>query len=282
MVKKLVKREIALILDSDENSGALQKSADGSTFSVQFDQPLLIPKNAINPVLEVLESAVWFSTPNIFDGSTGEIPNNTFRAYIAPVPDIYDLTIPQGVYDIPAIKLAINEAVKDATGLTSDFLSELRLNDATGRTEMSVGLGGATIEFVSPNSLNTILGYEENTFYSQGGGPTDILYVSPNIPQVNSVNFYLIQCDLVDKGIRFNNIYSQIIETILIDVAPGEQILTKPYHPPTCMIEHIAGNPITNVRVSLLNDSLRNANTGGENYYVRLSLKWYEQIEIHL
>ena len=147
---------------------------------------------------------------------------------------------------------------------------------------MSVGLGGATIEFVSPNSLNTILGYEENTFYSQGGGPTDILYVSPNIPQVNSVNFYLIQCDLVDRGIRFNNTYSQIIETILIDVSPGEQILTKPYHPPTCMIEHIAGNPITNVRVSLLNDSLRNANTGGENYYVRLSLKWYEQIEIHL
>ena len=79
MVKKLVKREIALILDSDENSGALQKSADGSTFSVQFDQPILIPKNAINPTLDVEESAVWFSTPNIFDGSTGEISNNTFR-----------------------------------------------------------------------------------------------------------------------------------------------------------------------------------------------------------
>jgi len=280
MVRKLVKREIALILDSDENSGALNKTTDGSTFSVQFEQPIHIPRNAINPTLDVEESAVWFSTPNVFDGSTGETPNNTFR--VNDVLNTYNLTIPQGIYDIPAIKQAINDAYTDASGITSQFLSVLRLNEATGRTELSVGLGGAYIEFVSPNSLANLLGFLENTQYTQGGGPTDILYVSPNTPQINNVNFYLIQCDIVDRGIRFNNNYNQIIETILIDVAPGEQILTRPYHPPTCMVENIVGNPLSRVRVSLLTDSLIPANTGGENYYVRLSLKWYEPIEIHI
>jgi hypothetical protein len=280
MVKKLVKREIALVLDSDENAGALNKTTDGSTFSVQFNQPILIPKNAINPTLDVEESAVWFSTPNIFDGSTGETPNNTFR--VNDITNTYDLTIPQGVYDIPAIKTAINDAYTDASGITSEFLQVLRLNEATGKTELAVGLGVGYIEFVSPNSIATILGFLEDTQYTQGGGATSILYVSPNIPQVNSVNFYLIQCDIVDRGIRFNNNYNQIIETILIDVAPGEQILTRPYHPPTSMIENIVGNSITKIRVSLLTDSLLPANTGGENYYIRLSLKWYEQIEIHI
>jgi hypothetical protein len=280
MVKKLVKREIAVILDSDEKSGALQKSADGSTFTVQFEQPLFIPRNAINPTLDVEESAVWFSTPNIFDGSTGETPNNTFR--VNDIANTYDLTIPQGVYDIPAIKTAINDAYTDVSGITSEFLQILRLNEATGKTELAVGVGAGYIEFVSPNSIANLLGFLEDTQYTQGGGPTSILYVSPNIPQVNNVNFYLIQCDLVDRGIRFNNNYNQIIETILIDVAPGEQILTRPYHPPTCMIDHIAGNPVSNVRVALLTDSLIPANTGGENYYVRISLKWYEQIDIHI
>lgn len=280
MVKKLVKREIALILDSDTNSGAINKSVDGSTFDVALDQPILIPKNAINATLEVIESAVWYNTPNIFDGSTGETPNNTFR--VNDVLNTYDLTLPQGIYDIPGIKKGINQAYKDASGSTSDFLQILRLNNATGKTELAVGLGNAYIEFVSPNSVGIILGFLENIQYTEGGGPTPILYVSPNIPQINSVNYYLIQSSLADRGIRFNNNYNEIVETILIDVGPGEQILTRPYHPPTCSIDKIVGNPISRIRTSLLTDSLENANTGGENYTLRMSLKWYEPVEFKL
>jgi hypothetical protein len=76
MSVELVDREIAIILDSNPTTGAIERTSDGSGFSVQFEEPLLIPKNAINPVLDVEESAVWYSTPNIFD--SGAKQNNAF------------------------------------------------------------------------------------------------------------------------------------------------------------------------------------------------------------
>ena len=58
-VIKFVPREISIILDSNPANGAINRSADGSSFEVQFQDPLLIPSNAINPTLDVEESNIW-------------------------------------------------------------------------------------------------------------------------------------------------------------------------------------------------------------------------------
>lgn len=394
MVKKLVQREISFIVDSDTSSGAIEKTADGSAFTVQLDQPIFIPSNAVNPTLDIEESAVWFSTPNIYDGST-EPQNNRFSfVYSRQAPRIQlDLTIPQGVYSLSDIETAMNRAVRDATsnyintdvislsaspdggrvnmqvlyldryeidGTNNEFtifygpstatlsipfgiynISELetQINDvvkantsiSTDFLELKVGStfgfdqsfnelrviwtdGGFTgqIEFPAFTGVGTTIGldngvlYNYNILYTSGernGAITfetinslaDVLgfdgdvgyfatevYTGTSIPRINDYNFYLLRMDIVDRGIRFNNNFYHIVEVILIDVEPGQQILTRPVHPPTSEIQHLAGRPINKIRVELLKDDLTPANTNGENYYARVAIKYYEPIEIKL
>lgn len=395
MVKKLVQREISFIVDSDITAGALNKTADGSAFTVQLDQPIFIPSNAVNPTLDIEESAVWFTTPNIYDGTGTEPQNNRFSfVYSQQAPRIQlDLTIPQGVYSLSDIEVAMNRAVREATsnfintdvisllpspdggrvnmqvlyldkyvitasnslfkiyygpsnitiGITSGTytISELEtaINDAvkagtsitTDFIELNVGnsfgfdqsfnelkviwtdgVFTGSIEFPTTLGLGETIGfsngvvYNYNTLYTsteRNGAITfetinslaDVLgfdgdvgyfatqvYTGTSIPRINDYNFYLLRMDIVDRGIRFNNNYHHIVEVILIDVEPGQQILTRPIHPPTSEIQHLAGRPINKIRVELLKDDLTPANTNGENYYARVAIKYYEPIEINL
>lgn len=395
MVKKLVQREISFIVDSDVSSGALEKTADGSSFTVFFDQPLMIPSNAINPTLDIEESAVWFSTPNIYDGSGSEPQNNRFTfEYSRQAPRIsLDLTIPQGVYSLSDIETAMNQAIRNATSnyINTDAISlsaspdggrvnlqvlyldrytidatnneftifygpstttlsvpfgiynitelQTQINDvikastsiSTDFLELKVGStfgfdqsfnelrviwtdGGFTgeIEFPAFTGLGTTIGFDNgvlynyNTLYTSNvrngvitwetinslgdvlGFDGDVpyfatkVYTGTSIPRINDYNFYLLSMDIVDRGIRFNDNFYHIVEVILIDVEPGQQILTRPVHPPTSEIQHLAGRPINRIRVRLLKDDLTPADTNGENYYARVAIKYWEPIEIKL
>jgi len=269
MSVELVDREIAIILDSNPTTGAIERTSDGSGFSVQFEEPLLIPKNAINPVLDVEESAVWYSTPNIFD--SGAKQNNAFSITNLSGPLTYDLFIPGGLYSVIEIQNAMNAVISPIVG--SDII-ELSLNDATGRIVLYINTAGYELSFNVPFTLGTILGFLPQTYSAL------IFYNGQLVPEINAVNFYLIQCDLVQDGIRFNNRYNGVIETILIDVAPRELIISRPFNPPTIPIDELAGNPRSKIRVKLLTDKLEAAETDGEYFYVRLSLRWKEPIII--
>ena len=395
MVKKLVQREISFIVDSNEASGALEKTADGSAFTVQLDQPIFIPSNAINPTLDIEESAVWFTTPNIYDTSDGTKQNNRFTfIYSRQALRIsLDLTIPRGVYSLSDIEVAMNKAIREATNnfintdaislsaspdggkvnlqvlyldnyeidaTNSDFtifygpstatlsipfgiynINELQtqINDII-KTSTSIsidfiklnvinslgfnqsansmlviwtdGVNVGSIQFPVANGIGTTIGldngvlYNYNTLYTSdvrnglitwetinsladvlgfdGDEPyfATIVYTGTSIPRINAYNFYLLRMDIVDKGIRFNNNFSHIVEVILIDVEPGQQILTRPVHPPTSEVQHLAGRPINRIRVELLKDDLTPADTNGENYYARVAIKYWEPIEINL
>ena len=395
MVKKLVQREISFIVDSNEASGALEKTSDGSAFTVQLDQPIFIPSNAINPTLDIEESAVWYTTPNIYDASDGSLQNNrfTFEYSRQALRISLDLTIPRGVYSLSDIEVAMNKAIREATNnfintdaislsespdggkvnlqvlyldnyeidaTNSDFtifygastttlsipfgiynINELQtqINDiiktstsiSTDFLELTVinslgfnqstnsmlviwtdGVNVGSIQFPVANGIGTTIGldngvlYNYNTLYTSdvrnglitwetinsladvlgfdGDEPyfATIVYTGTTIPRINAYNFYLLRMDIVDKGIRFNNNFSHIVEVILIDVEPGQQILTRPVHPPTSEVQHLAGRPINRIRVELLKDDLTPADTNGENYYARVAIKYWEPIEINL
>ena len=65
---KLIPQEISLLVSSDKNLGASNLNSHGSSFEVQLDQPLEIPKAALNVSIEVQEATVWWSIPNIISG----------------------------------------------------------------------------------------------------------------------------------------------------------------------------------------------------------------------
>lgn len=395
MVKKLVQREISFIVDSNEASGALEKTSDGSAFTVQLDQPIFIPSNAINPTLDIEESAVWYTTPNIYDASDGAKQNNRFNFFynrkenriglnliiprgvyslsdievemnkaireatdnfvnidavsLVPSPDggrvnlqvLYltryeidatnsdftifygasttTLSIPTGIYTINELETQINDTIKANTAISTDFIKLEPINPFgfdqsanlmtiiwtdgvnVGSIQFPVINGiGPTIGFVNGqtylfgidyisnqisgvisfntvNSLGNVLGFDGDVPYY-----ATIVYTGTTIPRINAYNFYLLRMDIVDKGIRFNNNFSHIVEVILIDVEPGQQILTRPVHPPTSEVQHLSGRPINRIRVELLKDDLTPADTNGENYYARVAIKYWEPIEINL
>jgi len=393
-VKKVVRRETAFILDSSILGGAINKTADGSGFSVQLDPPLIIPPNAINATIDVEESAIWNTTPNIFD--SGPKQNNLFQFFYSRPRIQLNLEIPKGAYEVFQIEQEINRAIIEGSNgdITSNAI-QLIPNRATGRIGVKVlysniykilsnnntividyGTGTQAIVLASGNytleelvnlinlsiilvennpvttnfitlknkgvdgedqsqleleviwndtinfgkvlfpiqdGMGPTLGFTNNnfTYYDYGnvytGGivngniffpllnsiapvlgfpvQTGVLYSQliegSLVPKINSFNYYLIQCDLVDRGIRFNNDYNQIIDAILVDVATGEQILTRPIYPATCSVEKITGNPVSNIRVQLLTDALEPADTGSNDFYIRVSIKWFEPIEIH-
>ena len=97
----LVPQEISMILSSDPLNGAVNRSSDGSYFEVQLQQPIEIPKEALNATLSVEESAIWWSIPNIITNENNKmyitgpsaIPEITSRTTLGfPVGSQYVLT----------------------------------------------------------------------------------------------------------------------------------------------------------------------------------------------
>ena len=62
----MLKNNIDFLISSDPKLGALNKSADGSTFSIRLDENGLgIPRRAQSVTLEVLSAEMWYNTSNI-------------------------------------------------------------------------------------------------------------------------------------------------------------------------------------------------------------------------
>lgn len=263
-VIKFVPREISIILDSNPANGAINRSADGSSFEVQFQDPLLIPANAINPTLDVEESNIWYSQKNVF--AAGDEQNNEFEF------NGVLLNVPEGIYTVSSLEAAMNRAI-DENPITTGFTINLIFNQSTGLLELLLNAGN-TLLFPVNDSLGPITGFDTNVLYTAALNPN----ISQSVPAFNNINYYLVQCDLVDNGVRFNNLYRNIVEVSLIDVPPRNLIIHRPFNPPTIPVDNLTGHPRNKVRVSLLRDDLQPADTDGEYYFLRLSLRWLEPV----
>ena len=78
----------------------------------------------------------------------------------------------------------------------------------------------------------------------------------------------------MNKGIRFNNSYNQTVAQVLIDVAPGSQIVSTPFNPAKCNAQELAGSKRTNLRFWLTDDKQRNVNTNGEYFTARIVIHY--------
>ena len=98
----LVPSEISMIVSSDPNNGAVNRSADGSYFEIQLQDGLALDASALNATLTVEEASIWWTVPNIITGQndkmyiTGEAsdPLVTSRtAMTFPVASTFSMTI---------------------------------------------------------------------------------------------------------------------------------------------------------------------------------------------
>ena len=274
-----VKEEISIIVSSDEKTGAVNKSLDGSRFEIQMDgDGLMIPNDAVNCTVEVEEATIWWSIPNIITGQ-----NDRFYVFgdsddAVPVPQLYSLTIPQGLYDLSALNLAILSELEsqgartlDGTGASLPLIS-MSADSSTQKVRLRFNYSNVYVDFTQANTMREILGFNSAVYGPYGGAPINIL--ADTTAAFNTVNYFLIHSDIVSKGVRFNNTFNQTIAQVLINVAPGSQIVSTPFNPARSDASDLAGSRRTNLRFWLTDDQDRAVNTNNENWSARIVIHY--------
>jgi hypothetical protein len=276
---KLVKTEIPIVVSSNPAIGAFNLSITPNSFDsfrVDLDQPIHIPRNARNCVLEVLSTSIWNNEPNIITGVNDRL--RVTGPDTLDVLTVYDLTIPQGSYSVSELNQRIQIELSNAGAKTSpDPIISLTPDEATQKIEIRIFYTGAIVDFNIANSCWEILGFNN----------TDILtatfdgesFLAPNEASFNVINYYLISSNLVSQGLRFNNTYRQIINQTNIDVRPNSQIVSEPFNPSRIECPELVGQVRSNFDIRLLKDDFTPANTRSEYFSVRMSLSYLEPIE---
>lgn len=267
----MVPYEINMIVSSDPATGAINRSADGSRFEILLEDAVKVPPEAENITVSVEQATVWWVVPNILMGVNDKMyilaPN------VANVLTNYTLTIPQGLYDLPGLNQAIlRDLSNQGAKISPSAVIGLSPDDATGKVEMKLFYAGSQVDFTGLNTFREILGFDAAIVGPVVVAPTS--YIAQSVAGFNTINYFLIHSDLVNRGIRFNNNYSQTISQVLIDVPPGSQITSTPFNPARTQAPELKGVMRTNLRFWLTDDRDRVVNTNGEYWSARLVIRY--------
>lgn len=269
----VVPEEISFIVNSNPASGAINLSNNGSQFQVQLEEPLVIPKDAMNINLSVEEATVWWTVPNI----SASIGNNqmyiTGQPQSGGAPQQYIITLEDGLYDLSGLEQAIHRELYSAGAThTPSPLISLTADEATQRVGIIFNYNDVSVDFTPTNTPREILGFD-----SRNIGPF-ILFphteLGDSVARFNQINSFLIHSDLVGRGIRINNKYNQTISQVLIDVPAGSQIISQPRHPSKCNAPELADRKISQFRMWLTDENDNLVDTNGEYWSVRMVLHY--------
>jgi len=267
-----LEHEIPIVISSSLTSGAKNKSSDGSRFEVAFEGGFQIPKGSHNCTVAVETATVWWSVPNVITGT-----NDKFKITGPDTADsstVYNLTIPQGLYNLSELNQTIQRELENAGAKVSPSpLIRLTADEATGKVEFDIDYTTVTVDLTAADSIGPLLGFAAATYGPYATAPQVVL--APNVAAFNSVNYFLLHSDMCDTGMRVNNTYNQTIAQVLIDVAPGSQIIATPNHPPKVACNNLVGSNRTHIRFWITDDQNRAVNTNGEDWSARLVLKYH-------
>ena len=259
-----VQRETTLILDSGTSSGAVNKSADGSYFQVQFGSPLRIPADAVDCQIAVEEAEIWWTIPNIVTGVND-------RFFVTDGGTTYGLTIPQGLYDLTGLSQAILRELETAGAATGPALITLSPDEATQKVELKLNYATVSVDFTQPNTMREILGFNSITV---GPGTAGATYLANNVAAFNTISYFLLHSDITNDGIRTNNNYYQTIAKVPIDASPGSQIVYKPFNPARIEEPNLIGATRNSIQVWLTDQDNNRVNTNTEDYSFRLNIRY--------
>ncbi len=259
--------QIPLIVDSDINAGAINKSTDGSTFEVELDDPITIPADAVNVQVEVQEATIWWVIPNIILDT-----NDTFSLDDGLGGGPYVVTIAQGLYDLSGLQQAVESALVTAGSAPGQFT--FIPDNATQKVIIRLNAIGVTVDFTVADTFHVILGFLATDVL----GPTIVAqtdFTATNTAAFNTIDYFLIHSDIVPQGIRTNNSYNQTIAQVLIDTPPGSQIVSRPFNPPKSEAQNLIGALRRRLKFWLTTqDGVSLVDTNNENWSARVVISY--------
>ena len=241
---------------------------DKSQVKYRFSPPLVIPKDAVNPYVEVLSSQIWWNNPNI------DSTNNTLNFTLGGVARQW--VADTGLYSVDDINSALGYYVK-SIGHPSDTIKFVgRGFDGKLMCEMDGGsiTHGITIHW-STSSMATFLGFGTNSdFYVAYN--TEGTQVANNKAIFNSLLYWAIECVGLGTG---SNVYDEqgkptsIIHTAVPDVETGRQNTFQPAHPVRVPIQ-ATGQQIPELVFNLTDQNHQRVDTLGEDWNCIVQISW--------
>lgn len=269
----MVQEEISMLVTSDPNQGAINRTADGSAFEVQLETPIEIPRDAMNVKVSCEESTIWWVIPNITTGVNDKFYVTGDDNQVVPVQQNFVITIAQGLYDLTTLNQSLLSGLEAAGARTDpEPIIQLGADSATQKVLLRLNYTNSSVDFTPQDTSRDILGFNSQVVGPNAGAPINIL--ADNVAAFNEINSFLIHSDIVGKGIRFNNTYNQTITQVLIDVAPGSQIVSTPFNPAKSDANELRGAKRTNIRFFLTDDSNRPVDTNTEFWTTRLVISY--------
>ena len=255
--------EINLIANSNPANGAVNLSEDGSEFSIIFDNPLRIPKSD-SVHLSCPQAFVWWTIANVIEGVNNKLYINNLETG-----QNYIVQIPEGLYDLNGLNQAIDRSLTQLGVQTEPVpLITLLPDSATQRVVIEGNGSNLQVDFTYPDTLREILGFDGQIYNIA----TPVL--APNVARFNTVNSFLLHTDLCNNGIKLNGKYNQTVAQVLINVAPGSQIVYEPFRPSRIFTPELSNRNITTARFWLTNDKNERVNTGGEYWSMKIRIEY--------
>lgn len=249
---------IPLLFNSSLASGAINKSDDGSSFSLAFDEPILIPSKAKYAWLICQSAEIWNTVPNIFTDTNDKLYyNDSFGALV--------ITVPQGLYSIQLLNAEINRQILES-GRPNDSIV-LTGNNATQKTVITLLENGASIDFTLDDTFRDILGFNSQIITAASANDSFDSDIEANF---NTLDYFIIHTDLVNRGLKINNKYTQAVAQVLVEAESGDQILHSPNNPAEIPCVELIGQKKNFINIWLTNQDNERVNTSNENYSFRL------------
>lgn len=273
-MSEFVEFKLPFIFSSSTASGALNVSPEGSSFGILFDRPLVIPRHAHNCYITVQNATCWWNFFNIFENV-----NDQIRVYYDDGIIIKDqvLTIDPGLYDLDHLEAEISRLLLAAVFPQDLFV--LLPDEATQKIIIQYNYTKTQINFTdagSPRNFRDILGFNDRLVpLILNPGPQILTYEkSDNVAQFNNIEYILIHSDLVSRGIKINDRYSNTLAQVLIDKPPGEQLISSPFNPPQIPSKELIGEKRKSLRFWLTDQDNNLLNTNGEQWSLRLVIHY--------
>ena len=262
----IVDKQLSYTFSSNTSTGATNIQNNGASFSVALNSPIYIPKGTVDCTVEVLQAAVWNTSPNI----AVEFGNNRLSFSYSEL--LYDFVIPDGLYSLTDLNTTISRLLANA-GLASNLFI-LSGDQSTQKTVITYSVSGVRIDFTNPDSIRTVLGFDARLSPVGGISAAGQSDFSDNTAVFNRINSFFVRSSMVNNGLPLNNVGSGIIAAIPITAAPGSQINYAPTIPIAVDASNLPGTTLQFISFDLLDQELRYVNTVGEDWSITLAIKY--------
>ena len=267
----IIEKTASYLFSSDPANGAQSLSKDGNAFVAVLSEPIAIPKTAVYCTTELTSAVVV----NVFPNVSEEIGNNIFRFSHLSIE--YTFTFPDGLYPLSGINEFLSVQFAEE-GLPDDLITFVGI-DSTQKVLMKFGYAGTIVLFTTPNSINTLLGFEAIDYPIAGTSVAGETYTSQNTAQINRITSWLIHCDLAPRGVPTNAIMSNIVAQIPIPSnSVGKTVGYSPYNPIRVSTEQLIGHPVNRIACRISDQINRDIDTLGEPWSFLLTLRWGIQV----